>query len=256
MRVEIVKHVVVPIVIALLGGLAMVGAAYLSNRGFNEPKYSGVAPAEEAKIVSTIADPKYDGFKILKNVRIIDLRGRIPVPPEKKATEKISPATVVNYILMKRLTEKHFVEFEAATTGMGIDARSLTHKYELITTRQPHFHGNRRVKPVVLNIDVSNEPIGREFLIINEMTFWNGFTGEEGDWAAMHRFQNEDIIISVLFPEKKPVKSYEFLEYKQGQEPETFRGRHKSYVSKNGLVLFWGQEELKHGFVYEVKWRW
>ena len=53
---------------------------------------------------------------------------------------------------MKKLKEKSFVEFESATTGAGIDARSLTHRYELITTKQPHYHGSTPVKPVVLKM--------------------------------------------------------------------------------------------------------
>jgi hypothetical protein len=92
---------------------------------------------------------------------------------------------------MKKLKERNFIEFESATTGAGIDARSLTHGYQLITTKQPHFHGSVRVTPVVLKIDISNEPVGQEFLIISEMTYWNAFTGEDADWAAMHRVQND-----------------------------------------------------------------
>jgi hypothetical protein len=108
----------------------------------------------------------------------------------------------------------------------------------------------------VLKIDISNEPVGREFLIINEMTYWNAFTGEDSDWAAMHRVQNEEVAMVVLFPEDKPVKSYEFLQYKQGVQPEPFMGRHRFYVSENKLVLFWGPEDLKHDVVYQTRWHW
>jgi hypothetical protein len=51
---------------------------------------------------------------------------------------------------------------------------------------------------VVLKIDISNEPIGQEFLVINEMTYWNAFTGDDADWAAMHRVQNEEVAMVVL----------------------------------------------------------
>ncbi len=256
MRLEAARYVVVPIVTALSAALATVGAAYVTDTGFTEARDVRVTPAEVATIVPTLADPIFDGVEILKDVRIIDLRGRVPVPPEKKTSDKISSATWVRYILMKKTKEKNFVEFESATTGAGIDARSLTHRYELITTKQPHFHGSVRVKPVVLKIDISNEPVGREFLVINELTYWNAFTGEDADWAAMHRVQNEELAMVVLFPEEKPIKSYDFLEYKQGVQPEPFRGRHRSYVSENRLVLFWGPEDLKRDFVYQVQWRW
>jgi hypothetical protein len=54
---------------------------------------------------------------------------------------------------------------------------------------------------VVLKIDIGNEPIGQEFPVINEMTYWNAFTGDDADWAAMHRVQNEEAAMVVLFPE-------------------------------------------------------
>jgi hypothetical protein len=256
MKHDSARYVLVPIVTALSGALATVGAAYVTDAGFAKARDARLTPVEAATIVPTLADPIYDGVEILKDVRIIDLRGRVPVPPEKKTSEKISSATWVRYTLMKKLKEKSFVEFESATTGAGIDARSLTHRYELITTKQLHFHGRTPVKPVVVKIDISNEPIGREFLVISEMTYWNAFTGDEADWAAMHRVQNEEVAMVVLFPEDKPVRSYQFLQHEKGAQPEPFRGRHRSYVSENGLVLFWGPEELKRNFIYQVQWRW
>jgi len=256
MRLDAARDIMVPIVTALFGAVATISTAYVTHAGFAAAKDPRVTPAEAPTIATTLADPVYDGVEILKDVKVVDLRGRVAVPPDKKTTDKISPASWVRYTLMKKLKPKDFVEFESATTGAGIDARSLSHRYELITTRNPHFHRGVPVKPTVLKIDISNEPIGQEFLVINEMTYWNAFTGEEGDWAAMHRLQHEDIAMVVLFPEDKPVKSSEFLEYKPGGQPEPFRGRHKSYVSENGLVLFWGPEDLKRDFVYEVKWRW
>jgi hypothetical protein len=256
MKHESARYVLVPIVTALSGALATLGAAYVTDAGFAKGRDARVTPTEAVTVVPVFMDPNYEGVEILKDVRIIDVRGRVPVPPEKKTSDKISSATWVRYTLMKKLKEKTFVEFESATTGAGIDARSLTHKYELITTKQPHFHGSVRVTPVVLKIDISSEPVGQEFLVINEMTYWNAFTGDDTDWAAMHRVQNEEIAMVVLFPEDKPLKKHTFLQYEKGAQPESFRGRHKSYVSENGLVLFWAPEELKRDLVYQVKWHW
>ena len=66
------------------------------------------------------------------------------------------------------------------------------------------------MKPTVLKIDIWNEPVGQEFLIVNEMTYWNAFTGEETDWAAMHQAQGEEVAMVVLFPKEKPVRSNSF----------------------------------------------
>ena len=90
MRLEAARYVVVPILTALSGALATVGAAYVTDAGFTEARDVRVTPAEVATIVPTITDPMYDGVEILKDVRIIYLRGRVPVPPEKKTSDKIS----------------------------------------------------------------------------------------------------------------------------------------------------------------------
>lgn len=122
-RLEAARYVVVPLVTAMLGALATVATAYVTQAGFAKVKDARVTPVEAATIVSTLTDPVYDGVEILKDVRIIDLRGRVPVPPERKTSDKISSATWVRYTLMKKVKDKSFVEFESATSGAGIDAR-------------------------------------------------------------------------------------------------------------------------------------
>ena len=101
MKHDSARYVLVPIVTAISGALATVGAAYVADAGFAKARDARRTPVEAATIVPTLADPIYDGVEILKDVRIIDLRGRVPVPPEKKTSDKVSSATWVRYTLMK-----------------------------------------------------------------------------------------------------------------------------------------------------------
>jgi hypothetical protein len=82
MKRDTARYVLVPIVTALSAALATVAAAYVGGVGFAETRDPRLTPVEPVSVVDTLAEPVYDGVKILKDVRIIDLRGRVPVPPE------------------------------------------------------------------------------------------------------------------------------------------------------------------------------
>jgi hypothetical protein len=252
-RLWIAGYIIVPLLTAGLGSAGTI----MQIKGQPPKPAASTVPQQEASLVDRIHDPDYDGVHIVKDIRVVDLRSRIPVPPEKRTTAKLSPVTWTRYILVKRLSpEKKFMEVEFSTTGFGIDPRCITHKYEVITTRSPHIHGAREVKPYVLKIDISNEPLGKEFLIINEATYWNAFTGEREEWAGMHAEQDETIALVLLFPEEKPFTSFNTYEYQRGQKPEVFRGPSQVYQSEKRQVFFWKIEEPKKGFSYDVKWDW
>lgn len=74
MKLDSARYVLVPIVTALSGALATVGAAYVTDAGFANARDAKLTPVENATVVQTLADPIYDGVEILKDVRIIDLR--------------------------------------------------------------------------------------------------------------------------------------------------------------------------------------
>jgi hypothetical protein len=75
MKLDSARYVLVPIVTAVSGALATVGAAYVTDAGFATARDARLTPVEAATIVPTLVDPIYDGVEILKDVRIIDLRG-------------------------------------------------------------------------------------------------------------------------------------------------------------------------------------
>lgn len=204
-------------------------------------------------------EPTYEGLHFLKDIRVIDLRSRIPVPKEKKAQE-YSPVTWTRYTLLEKLSrDRDFVDFEFGTTGFDVYVRCLTHTYVLRKVTGPHFHGKRELKHTwQIRIDMKDVKAGGDILIINEATYWNAFSGDSREWAAMTVTEKTDVIAMViLFPKDKPFNRYMLYAYPHGSaEPLEFRGESIVIPSENDQVLLWRIKDPKEGYTYQVNWTW
>ncbi len=222
----------------------------------------GIVPdpkqGEFTEVVSA-PEPTYEGFHFHKDVRVIDLRSRIPVPKGKRK-EKHSPVTWVRYTLLEKLSdEEDHIDFEFGTTGVGLAPRCLTHQSELIKVIGPHHHGDLKLSETwQVRVKVEGERPGAPFLIINEATYWNAFGGEVDEWASMTTEQETDVIaMIILFPENKPIKSYDLYAYPhKTREREPFRDSAIAFRSENHQVFVWKIAKPKTGYTYEVDWTW
>ncbi len=209
--------------------------------------------------VAEAAEPTYEGFHLLKDIRVIDLRSRIPIPKDKKGKE-YSPVTWTRYTLLEKLTQdREFVDFEFGTTGLDVYVRCLTHEYILRKVTGPHFHGNIELKNTwQIRVGVKDVELNEDFLIINEATYWNAFSGEIKEWAAMTVTEKTDLsAMVILFPKDKPFKKYKLYAYPHGSRKlKQFRGESVVIPSENDQVLLWRIEEPKEGYTYQVNWTW
>jgi hypothetical protein len=222
----------------------------------------GIVPdpkqGEFTEVVS-VPEPTYEGFHFHKDVRVIDLRSRIPVPAGKK-NEKHSPVTWVRYTLLEKLSEDEgLIDFEFGTSGVGLAPRCLTHENELIKITGPHIHGERKLSEAwQVRVNVERERMEVPFLIINEATYWNAFEGEERQWASMTAEKDTDLIAMViLFPEHKPIKGYDLYAYPHKTKDRTpFRDQAIAFSSENHQVFVWKITQPISGYTYEVDWTW
>ncbi len=223
----------------------------------------GIVPdpkkGEFTEVVSA-TEPTYEGFHFLKDVRVIDLRSRIPVPVGKRK-EKHSPVTWVRYTLLETLSDdEEVIDFEFGTTGVGLAPRCLTHEHDLIKVTGPHFHGDLKLSETwQVRVNVHGERPGAPFLIINEATYWNAFGGEADEWASMTTTDQETDLIAmvILFPEHKPIKSYDLYAYPhKTRDRVPFRDSAVAFRSENHQVFVWKIVRPKSGYTYEVDWTW
>jgi len=201
-----------------------------------------VPPPTQSEVTEThqLSPPDYGPFAFNKDIRVVDLRTRLPVP-EDKIAERYSPVTWIRYTLVKKTRPANQLSFQFATTGVGLDPRCLTHNYSLKKAVEPDVHGERRLgENWEIQVDVSDVPLKEEFLVINEITYWNAFRGEDHDWAAIKAEQDTaEIALLLLFPQKKPYTSYELYAYPHGSEKQKiFAGESTVFPSKNHMTLF------------------
>lgn len=222
-----------------------------------------VPPPKDFKEVKSLPEPTYNGFTFKKDLRIIDLRSRIPVPKDKKdkKEEKLSPVTWTRFTVMTKDREDvNPLDFEFGTTGI-LYPRCLTHEYELFKSLDPHYHGDINLKNTWhVRVDLSEEQVGDyPFLLINEATYYNAFAGEKSEWAsitAQKGAKTELIGMVILFPEDKPFKTYALYEYKHGQMKKPIRSPTTITPSANNLVFVWKIPNPKPGYAYHLEWTW
>ena len=75
--------------------------------------------------------------------------------------------------------------------------------------------------------------------MINEVTYWNAFRGEDHDWASIKaEKETEEIGLLILFPKDKPFKDYKLFAYPHGSDmTKEFKGKSKIFPSDNHLSL-------------------
>lgn len=234
---------------------------YLQPRDASPQPRASIVPVPLSFIeTSDAAEPTLDGFRVLRDVRVIDLRARVPVPASQRLTTKLSPTNWTRYTLLRKLSDarKHVV-FEFATTGFDISLRSLTHDAIPEKVTVPHLHGNVMLKHTWrLPIDVQRVRINQDFLVINEATYWNAFAGDDKEWAAMPVTDNTDYVaMLVIFPEDKPFKSFDLYEKPRfSKELKRFPSPWTTFNGANHQTLLWQIDKPTKGYEYQVNWTW
>ena len=226
------------------------------------PPVQVVPPSPDSNVerVSHLEKPNYEPFVFLKDIRVVDLRARQKIP-ESMNDERFSPATWTRYTLARKKREVGSISFQFATTGVGLDPRCLSHPYRLIRADEHDIDGDRIIKESwEVVVDVSDIPVGEDFLIINEATYWNGFRGEESEWASIKAQEGtttEEIGILVLFPEEKPYKLFNMLAYAHGSDQkQQFQGVARTFPSHTKQSFYWKIDDPKPAYAYELEWTW
>jgi hypothetical protein len=121
---------------------------------------------------------------------IRDYRGLI----SKK--QRIKPAILKNYMIVKKVDTASFIHLTYGTSGK-LNVRCPTHQatfreFERITD-------GKLTETWEIIADVSTIPIGQEFEIVVEATYWNAFSGKDGDdYTTYGHDQTEPENISII----------------------------------------------------------
>lgn len=227
----------------------------------------------------------YNQFNVKRDIRIIDLRSRIPLTLfQTKHGGKYSPVTWTRYTIAKK--KKKFLKsapemvFRFATSGFDVIPRSLTHPYHFqVSTEDKDIHHRWINVERRIIVDVSKEK-ENDFLVTTEATFWNAFQGEK-EWASITPVDKgtQEIGISLIFPKdnihseivlrkhhKTSKSKYEIIKINTLDKIST-QSNSKDFPGKAGedykllldglnRTVYWQIKNPDADYRYDVGWTW
>ena len=243
------------------GGILIGSPSYFVFTAKATPSISVVPKPPDSAVeeVNHLDKPNYEALVFLKDIRVVDLRSRRKIPKSME-DKPFSPTTWTRYTLVRKTRQVDDITFQFATTGVGLSPRCLSHPYKLRRAVESDIHGGRILKQnweIVVN--VSEVPVDQEFLIINEVTYWNSFRGEESEWASIKAQSEttEEIGLLVIFPDEKPYKHFTMFSYPHGSDQkQPFRGDLSIFPSKTFRTFYWKIPNPRADYAYELDWTW
>ena len=267
-------------IMAGLLSIMLVGALFTAFEYKNLNLNQSIVPTPDNKsykIVTSLLEPSYNKFKILRDIRVLDFRSRKKLPFwHGKLDGRYSPVTWVRYTLANKQDEDATeLVFRYATSGY-LSPRSLTHDYDLEFCPNCPLHPNRKTREAWhIVAKVENEPVGEDFLVVTEATFWNAFQGNENnkEWASISvTDEDTDMIgISLIFPDDTTYKDLNL--YKTSKETknktllnlppdgEVTKGEngtteYKLFLDQKSRTVFWFINDPDSDYRYDVEWTW
>lgn len=216
-----------------------------------------VPPPSVLKIVD-LPTPSSVGTDLLKDISVFDLRAWVPVQGADR-NRRISPVNYINYLHLRKTKAvgKYIIHY--GTGGYAIDLRCVTHSFVVYqrNASPQHLQG----KEYAVEVDISHEQVDKEFLIVVEATYWNGFSNIESESASTYTDRDinslGELALIVLFPETKPFTSYELLEGSSDTENVTpYRGVHAFYADSNKRFIYWSVRQREPDHHYKLQWGW
>jgi hypothetical protein len=148
-----------------------------------------------------------------------------------------------------------------ATSGSAIDLRCITQEAQILQQATPVEHAGQQVKEYEVDVNIADVPIGKEFLIVIEGTYWNSFQNLTQESASTYTDEDiaqlDELSLFVLLPENKVLKGYSLWSQKTGSAAKSeFRGDNRLYADRDGRFLYWNIGERKPDHHYELTWTW
>ena len=168
---------------------AAVGAVMLASpvlaAAIQEPE-NVTTPPPSVQHVRTIPEPSYEAFRFVRDISILDLRSSFEAPWYTHLSgwlpigekPRVRPALLKNYMVVRKMSPANEIHLTYGTSGR-LDVRCLTHQAEL--RRAEKTVNDRTTETWEVIADVSSVPVGQDFEIAVEATYWNAFRGESGD---------------------------------------------------------------------------
>jgi hypothetical protein len=209
--------------------------------------------------LSKLPDNGPGEIEILSDLSVFDLRFWRPVPDGRANIDPVSPVNYENHLRVIKKKDVPFLYAHYATSGLRIDFQCVTHNFGVELQDSTDVHEGQ--KEYVVSIDVSKEPVGKEFNVLLQATYWNGFRSDLSGDASTYTDElppvPQSLSLLVLFPSDKPLKSVSVdtsPNDKQAWAP--YSNPAEVYKDAKGLYAYWeiGAKQANHH--YRMTWGW
>jgi hypothetical protein len=251
--------------VSLVVGVLMIASPILLAAFQKPDNVTSPPPPASVAQVQMIQEPSYKSFRFLRDMSLLDLRAIDVAPwytelPGWKLLgqkERIKPAILKNYMTVKKVDSVNYIHLTYATSGK-LDVRCPTHQATF--RRSERIEEGTLVETWEVIADVSTIPVGQEFEIVVEATYWNAFSGKDGDDYTTYghdQAEPEQISIIAFFPEDKPYKNVQMTEI----SPVTkisgpVQGLTESWPGPQNRTFYWTVSSQRPNWYYKLAWKW
>ena len=253
------------VIVALITtvGAGFIGYFSANNKSGEQQKTEKpvvVVPLQNSNLVKKLPEESNeDLYELIKDISIFDLRQWKQTPDSLKNT-RYSPANYTNYLHLRKTKPLDKIVIHYGTSGTAIDMRCITNAFEFYQKDKPTIHDSISYKEYALVVDIGAMPLNKEFLIVVEATYWNGFSSMNSEDASTYTDEEihglDELGLIVFFPESKPFKDYQFLDKKNGGNEDSYRGTQSFYADINKKFIYWSIKDRQPDHHYRLKWNW
>lgn len=198
-------------------------------------------------------------FRVLKDERIIDLRGWKPLDPENPADE--CSVTYFTRREMMKVAPTDELRIEGRTTGRRLVSRALRPNAETaraFAADKPGLVGGQAMKVRQLVLDVRNIPVHQDFTLRYRSTYWDSLQTAAERWVGVIGYEGSvKASMLLLFPAGRPFREYELRVAPTKQDaPVPYNGPVINVAADDKSWLYWEIANPKANYVYRVDWTW
>ena len=219
------------------------------------PERSGVPTP--AQTVKTLPEETSSGIVTRQDLSVFDLRYATAT---QVGGAMVTGTSYLNLLRVSKTSGVDAIVAHYSTSGERIEFACVTHSCKVFQEAMPVHPGEHTY---ALQIDVSREPLGREFLILVQATYWGGFRLSETQQSAYTYTDSDtsrlsDLRLVVLLPESKPAKGWGLWVQgdSAGAEWKRYEETADLSVDPGGRYFQWQIRHLNPSSHYRFDWTW
>ncbi len=252
--------------VCIVIGAILVGSPILLA-AFQKPSNVTIPPPPTSvQQVLDIPEPGYKSFRFIRDISLLDLRAvevapwytQIPGWNLIYKRPRMKPAILKNYMVIRKVDTATYIHIVYSTSGK-LDVRCPTHR-SFLRHAEEISDTSKPVDVWEVIADVSAVPVGEEFELTVEATYWNGFSGKDGDDYTTYghaQTEAEQISIIAFFPEDKPFKNIGVTEIPpDGSTGGGVQGQGRTWAGASNQTYYWTVVSTRPRWFYKLAWTW